>query len=107
MRAGLTARVDSALWLRGTANDGRAFTIAAGLRVMRPGVGELRVLRAELDSGLVLPFDSARARLGTMVPLVDRLGRSRFRLPRFVRSIELRPGGPVMYVDTRSREQDD
>lgn len=105
VRSGLTARADSMLWLRGMTGDGHTFTIGALVRVARPGLGELQVRRAAVDSDSAAVIDPARTRLAAAIPYVDRLGRVRFPVPRFVREIELRPSGPVLFIANRSIEQ--
>lgn len=104
-RVGLSARADSVLWLRGTTTDGRAFTLAAAIRVARPGLGELLIRSAELGSVATTSPDSAHARLTPVVPFADKFGRVRFALPRSVGTIRLNAAGPALLVGGGSVEQ--
>ena len=105
VRTGLTASADTMLWLRRATGDGHTVTIGALVRVARRGVGELQVLQVGLDSNPVAVSDPARTRLAAVIPYADRLGRVRFPLPWFVREIELRSSGPVLFIANSSIEQ--
>lgn len=98
VHAGVAARVDSVLWLRGTAPDGRRFLLTGTVSRARAGHGELRLLGLWVDSAAVSPSAATASLRGLGMFGVRSAGVIRFELPRYVLGFRLRGRTATAFV---------
>lgn len=102
--AGVAARIDSVLWLRGTAPDGRRFSLAGTVRRARARRGELRLVGLWVDSVAVASGAAPATLRGLGLFGTEPAGIIRFELPRYVMDVQLRGRTATAVVGRMARD---